>query len=128
SNGKNYCKLIRYLDYYHKFYPHFFKISSAEAKLIDPQERLFLESVWAAIEDAGYTRGRLRTRFPKGGSADVGVFVGVTTNSYHLWAPEERTRGNFVCPTALPCSIANRVSYFFDFNAPSLPVAIACSS
>jgi len=128
ADGKIYCKWGGFLDDYDKFDPHFFKISIAEAKLIDPQERLFLESVWAAIEDAGYTRGRLRTHFPKGGSADVGVFVGVTTNSYHLWAPEERTRGNFVCPTALPWSIANRVSYFFDFNGPSLPVDTACSS
>jgi polyketide synthase PksL len=31
-------------------------------------------------------------------------------------------------PSALPWSIANRVSYFFDFNGPSLPVDTACSS
>ncbi len=128
SEGKIYCKWGGFLDDYDKFDPHFFKIPTAEAKIIDPQERLFLESVWTAIEDAGYTRDRLRTRFPKAGSADVGVFVGVTTNSYHLWAPEERTRGNFVTPGAMPWSIANRVSYFFDFNGPSLPVDTACSS
>ncbi|HKO58101.1 MAG TPA: SDR family NAD(P)-dependent oxidoreductase [Thermoanaerobaculia bacterium] len=128
AEGKIYCKWGGFLDHYDKFDPHFFHISTAEAKAIDPQERLFLQSVWAAIEDAGYTRDSLRTRFAKQGSADVGVFVGVTTNSYHLWAPEERTRGNFVSPTSLPWSIANRVSYFFDFNGPSLPVDTACSS
>ncbi|MEO8033557.1 MAG: type I polyketide synthase, partial [Acidobacteriota bacterium] len=128
SEGKIYCKWGGFLADYDKFDPHFFKISTAEAKIIDPQERLFLESVSAAIEDAGYTRDRLRTRFPKAGSADVGVFVGVTTNSYHLLSPEERTRGNFVTPSAMPWSIANRVSYFFDFNGPSLPVDTACSS
>jgi polyketide synthase PksL len=128
ADGKIYCKWGGFLDDYDKFDPHFFKISTAEAKLIDPQERLFLESAWAAIEDAGYTRESLRARFPKAGSADVGVFVGVTTNSYHLWAPEERSRGNFVTPSALPWSIANRVSYFFDFNGPSMPVDTACSS
>ena len=58
----------------------------------------------------------------------MGVFVGITTNSYHLWAPEEQKRGNFVCPSAMPWSIANRVSYFFDFNGPSMPVDTACSS
>jgi polyketide synthase PksL len=128
SEGKIYCKWGGFLDHYDKFDPHFFKISTAEARMIDPQERLFLESVWAAIEDAGYTRERLRARFPKAGSADVGVFVGVTTNTYDLWAPEERNRGNHVSPTAMPWSIANRVSYFFDFNGPSLPVDSACSS
>jgi polyketide synthase PksL len=128
ADGKIYCKWGGFLDDYDKFDPRFFHISTVEAKVIDPQERLFLESVWTAIEDAGYTRDTLRTHSPKAGSADVGVFVGVTTNSYHLLAPEERIRGNFVSPSAMPWSIANRVSYFFDFNGPSLPVDTACSS
>jgi len=128
ADGKIYCKWGGFLDGHDQFDPHFFKISTAEAKVMDPQERLFLQSVWAAIEDAGYTRDRLRASHPKAGGVDVGVFVGVTTNSYDLWAPEERMRGNFVSPTAMPWSIANRVSYFFDFNGPSLPVDTACSS
>jgi acyl transferase domain-containing protein/acyl carrier protein len=128
ADGKIYCKWGGFLEDHDRFDPRFFHISTAEAKAIDPQERLFLESVWTAIEDAGYTRDSLRTRFPKNGSADVGVFVGVTTNTYHLWAPEERSRGNFVSPTSMPWSIANRVSYFCDFNGPSLPVDTACSS
>ncbi|HXH41886.1 MAG TPA: SDR family NAD(P)-dependent oxidoreductase [Thermoanaerobaculia bacterium] len=128
ADGKIYCKWGGFLDDHDKFDPHFFKIPTAEAGLIDPQERMFLESVWAAVEDAGYTRDGLRLHHPKEGSADVGVFVGVTNNSYHLWAPEERNRGHFVSPTAFPWSIANRVSYFFDFNGPSLPIDTACSS
>ncbi len=128
TDGKIYCKWGGFLADHDKFDPRFFKIPTADAKMMDPQERLFLESVWAAIEDAGYTKEHLRTRFAKAGSGDVGVFVGVTTNSYHLWAPEERSRGNFVAPAAMPWSIANRVSYFFDFNGPSLPIDTACSS
>jgi acyl transferase domain-containing protein len=127
-DGRIYCKWGGFLDDYDKFDPQFFNLSAEEAKVTDPQERLFLESVWAAIENAGYTRESLKTRYPKARSADVGVFVGVTTNSYHLWAPEEHSRGNFVCPNAMPWSIANRVSYFFDFNGPSMPVDTACSS
>ena len=128
ADGKIYCKWGGFLDDYDKFDPQFFKISTAEARIIDPQERLFMQSVWAAIEDAGYTRESLKKRCPKARSADVGVFVGVTTNSYHLWGPEERSRGNNACPSALPWSVANRVSYFFNFNGPSLPVDTACSS
>jgi acyl transferase domain-containing protein len=127
-DGKIYCKWGGFLDEYDKFDPQFFNLSPEEARVTDPQERLFLESVWAAIENAGYTRESLKKRFPKARSADVGVFVGVTTNSYNLWAPEEHSRGNFVCPSAMPWSIANRVSYFFDFNGPSMPVDTACSS
>lgn len=128
ADGKIYCKWGGFLADYDKFDPHFFKISPEEARVIDPQERLFLQSVWAAMEDSGYTRESLKKLCPKAGSADVGVFVGVTTNSYHLWGPEERSRGNNVSPAALPWSIANRVSYFFDFNGPSMPVDTACSS
>jgi polyketide synthase PksL len=128
TKGKIYCKWGGFLDNYDKFDPLFFNISPEEARIMDPQERLFLQSVWAAIEDAGYTRDSLKKRFSKDRGADVGVFVGVTTNSYHLWAPEERSRGNYLCPSAMPWSIANRVSYFFDFNGPSMPVDTACSS
>jgi polyketide synthase PksN len=128
ADGKIYCKWGGFLSDADKFDPHFFKIPTAEAGMIDPQERLFLESAWSAIEDAGYTRDTLRARFPKAGSADVGVYVGVTTNSYHLLGPGEWSRGNYVSPGAMPWSIANRVSYFFDFNGPSLPVDTACSS
>ncbi|MBO0800066.1 MAG: hypothetical protein J2P31_14690, partial [Blastocatellia bacterium] len=71
SEGKIYCKWGGFLDDYDKFDPHFFNIPPEEAKIIDPQERLFLESVWAAIEDAGYTRESLKKRFPKERSADV---------------------------------------------------------
>ena len=128
AEGKIYCKWGGFLDDYDKFDPRFFRISTADARIMDPQERLFLESVWAAIEDAGYTRDRLKTRHPKAGGADVGVFVGVTTNTYDLWSAEERLRGHFVTASAMPWSIANRVSYVFDFNGPSLPVDTACSS
>ncbi|HYC88474.1 MAG TPA: SDR family NAD(P)-dependent oxidoreductase [Thermoanaerobaculia bacterium] len=125
-DGRIYCKWGAFLDDYDKFDPRFFNIPTEEAKIIDPQERLFLQSVWSAIEDAGYTRESLRRRHGKARSADVGVFVGVTTNTYHLLASHEGP--NAVHPSALPWSIANRVSYFFDFNGPSLPVDTACSS
>ena len=128
SDGKTYCKWGGFLDDFDKFDPSFFNVSADEAKNIDPQERLFLASVWSAIEDAGYTRESLKHLYPKEKSASVGVFAGVTTNSYHLLAAEEWTRGNMISPGALPWSIANRVSYFFDFQGPSMPIDTACSS
>ncbi|MBO9699910.1 MAG: SDR family NAD(P)-dependent oxidoreductase [Sporocytophaga sp.] len=127
AEGKIYCKWGGFVNDVDKFDPQFFNISSEEAKIMDPQERLFLQSVWGAIEDAGYSKNSLKKRHPKAKSADVGVFVGVTTNSYSLLAAEEWSRGNVV-PSAQPWSIANRVSYIFDFQGPSMPIDTACSS
>ncbi|MBT2744871.1 MULTISPECIES: SDR family NAD(P)-dependent oxidoreductase [unclassified Lysobacter] len=128
ERGKIYCKRGGFLEDFDKFDAGFFNIADAEADIIDPQERRFLQSAWSAIEDAGYTRERLKQRYPKGKSADVGVFVGVTTNSYQLLAPEAWQRGRMVTPGAMPWSIANRVSYALDLQGPSLPVDTACSS
>ncbi len=128
AEGKIYCKWGSFLNDIDKFDPHFFNIPPEEARYIDPQEKLVLESVWSAIEDAGYTRERLKKLHPKAKSADVGVFIGVTTNSYHLLANDEWRKGNMISTSAYPWSIANRVSYFFDFQGPSMPVDTACSS
>ena len=128
ENGKIYCKWGGFIDDFDKFDAGFFNIADAEAAIIDPQERRFLQSAWSAIEDAGYTRERLKQRYPKGKSADVGVFVGVTTNTYQLLAPEAWQRGRMVTPSAMPWSIANRVSYALDLQGPSMPVDTACSS
>ena len=128
EHGKIYCKRGGFLEDFDKFDAGFFNIADAEADIIDPQERRFLQSAWSAIEDAGYTRERLKQRYPKGKSADVGVFVGVTTNSYQLLAPEAWQRGQMVTPSAMPWSIANRVSYTLDLQGPSIPVDTACSS
>jgi len=74
---------------------------------MDPQERLFLEIAYACNEDAGYTPSRLCK------SRKIGVFAGVTSSTY-------RTDSAY-------WSIANRVSYLFDFQGPSMAIDTACS-
>ncbi|AUX43601.1 uncharacterized protein SOCE26_050510 [Sorangium cellulosum] len=126
--GAIYCKWGGFLDGVDLFDAKFFGISPREAEVMDPQERLFLETAWATFEDAGYTRERLRALSPDDRGAPVGVFVGVTTNTYLLYGPEEWQKGNLVTPVSAPWSIANRVSYLFDLTGPSVPVDTACSS
>ena len=128
NKGKTYSKWGGFLENFDKFDADFFNVSSDEAKDMDPQERLFLSSVWSSIEDAGYTRDSLKKHYPQDKSANVGVFVGVTSSSYHMLAADEWHRGNSITPSAMPWSIANRVSYFFDFQGPSMPIDTACSS
>lgn len=99
-----------------KFDPLEFNISPKEAKLMDPQERLFLEIVSQAMEDSGYTR----KNFEKD---RVGVFVGAMYSHYQLYASKE-------CgiPSSNLSSIANRVSYIMNFNGPSMAIDTMCSS
>jgi acyl transferase domain-containing protein len=114
-----------------RFDPLFFNISPREAEMMDPQERLFLECVYEAIEDAGYARASLAageaSRYP-GSSASVGVYVGVMYEEYQLYGAQEQARGKPVALAGSPSSIANRVSYFFNFNGPSMAVDTMCSS
>jgi len=108
-----------------EFDPLFFNISFKEAETIDPQERLFLQTAYAAIEDAGYTRQRLALNAGKG---NVGVYVGVMWNEYQLLAAGEIALGRPMVLSSGSSSIANRVSYYCNFNGPSIAVDTMCSS
>ncbi|HYJ84997.1 MAG TPA: SDR family NAD(P)-dependent oxidoreductase [Pyrinomonadaceae bacterium] len=119
--GKSYSKWGGFINDVDKFDPLFFNISPAEAELIDPQERLFLETVWQTIEDAGYTRTQLnRTR--------AGVFVGVMYGHYQLFSAENSLQGDGLVFGSSFASIANRASYFFNFKGPSIALDTMCSS
>ena len=61
----------------------FFRISPVEAELMDPQQRMLLETSWAALEDAGIDPGRLR-------GASAGVYVGIANQ--RVPAPAGRPR------------------------------------
>ncbi len=108
KSGKIYTKWGGFIEGIDQFDPLFFKISPKEAKSMDPQERIFLESCYHAIEDAGHTPESL------GRSEKVGVFVGVMNSRY--------------APQPAHFSVANRVSYLFNFQGPSMAVDTACSS
>ena len=119
--GKSYSKWGGFINDVDKFDPLFFNISPAEAELIDPQERLFLETVWQTIEDAGYTRQQLS-------SNRTGVFVGVMYGQYQLLSAENALEGDGLVFGSSYASIANRASYFFNFRGPSIALDTMCSS
>ncbi|HDR9511781.1 TPA: SDR family NAD(P)-dependent oxidoreductase, partial [Burkholderia cepacia] len=127
--GKSYCKWGGFIDGVDEFDPLFFGISPREAECIDPQERLFLQCAYHAIEDAGYTRENLSARatlMEPGGP--VGVFVGVTYGEYNLYGAQALANGEEFGAWSSFASIANRVSYYCNFHGPSLAVDTMCSS
>jgi acyl transferase domain-containing protein/acyl carrier protein len=108
-----------------QFDPQLFNISPAEAGLMDPNQRIFLETVWAALEDAGYGGNKLS-------GTKTGVFVGHSNDFgydyrylINLTAPSQVS---FSVPGNIQSIIASRISYLLDFKGPSIVVNTACSS
>jgi thioester reductase-like protein len=106
-----------------QFDPEFFGIAPKEGSLIDPQERLFLKVAWEALQDAGIDPKELDDE-----QRLIGVYVGALWQDYQHIALEESLKGQAVTVSSQLYSIANRVSYTFNFNGPSLAVDTACSS
>ena len=103
----------------------FFGYSPREAELMDPQQRLFLECAWEALEDAGYD--------PASFPGDVGVFAGAGMNTYALNVLADPEVLDSVGSFQLMIGndkdfLATRVSYKLDLNGPSLAVQTACST
>ncbi len=75
AEGKTYCKWAGFIDGVDKFDPLFFNLAHAEAEVMDPQQRIFLEESWKAFENAGYSAKSLSNR-------KCGVFVGAAVGDY----------------------------------------------
>jgi amino acid adenylation domain-containing protein len=104
----------------------FFGIHPREAEVMDPQQRIFLETCWIALERAGYAPNRI--------DAIVGVFGGVSFNTFYLYAlhgrpdllemvgPEQVMFGNE------KDYVTTRVAYKLGLKGPALNVSTACST
>lgn len=128
EQGCHYSKWGGFIEGVDEFDARFFHISPLEAETIDPQERLFLEHAWMAIEDAGYTRASLQTLEENNLTAQVGVYAGVMYGEYQLFGAEASLQGNRMGFASNLASIANRVSYFLNLHGPSMAVDTMCSS
>jgi surfactin family lipopeptide synthetase A len=102
----------------------FFKLSPAEASLIDPGQRLFLETACHAMEDAGYGGTKLW-------GCRTGVFIGTTghLDEYSQFVEAgESPDPNLLLAAQTPSILASRLSYHFNLKGPALLVDTACSS
>ena len=105
-----------------KFDADFFHISPREAELMDPQQRIAMEIVWAAMEDAGYNPRQFS-------GSKIGLFIGIWTSDYGELLTKSAMPVYPHTPTGASFSIlTNRISYFLNFHGPSAPVDTACSS
>ena len=119
--GRSYCKWGGFLAEVDQFDALFFNLAPLDAQFIDPQQRLFLETVWNLLEGSGYTRQRLQSSY----EGNVGVYVGSMYNQYGTVQADIASDAVSNSPQG---GIANRVSYFFGLQGPSIAIDTMCSS
>jgi acyl transferase domain-containing protein/acyl carrier protein len=103
-----------------------FGLSPREAEIMDPQHRVFLETAWEALENAGYA--------PGGAALPAGVYAGASLNSY-LIASLMTNPEVMLAAGAYQAMLANdkdflatRVSYKLNLKGPGVTIQTACST
>ncbi len=125
------CRFGAYLDLdvIDRFDAAFFRISPVEAQLLDPQQRLILETSWRALEDAGIDPDELK-------DSPAGVYAGISNNDYRglileaseNTGPAEPAASLYaVTGTSLNTAIG-RVAFALGLGGPAMAVDTACSS
>jgi acyl transferase domain-containing protein len=106
-----------------KFDALHFNISPKEAELMDPQQRITLEAVYHALEDAGIASDALK-------GSNAGVFIGVSSSDYATLIHQQPGLASHAqSPIGTAFSVlVNRISYLLDVHGPSEPIDTACSS
>lgn len=106
------------------FDAEFFNYLPREAELMDPQQRQLLQVAYHALEDAGYP--------PSQKKMNVGVFVGVSPNSYlqnNILANTDLINSiEYLQISALNDKAATTLAYKFNLSGPALQIVSACSS
>jgi acyl transferase domain-containing protein/acyl carrier protein len=121
----DYVKSGVVLEEVEMFDAQFFGYTPREGQLLDPQQRVFLECAWEALENAGHDPSRF------GGA--IGVFAGIAQNSYqNLLSADPALSGFLTGVDGMIASdkdfLATRVSYKLGLKGPSLTVQTACST
>lgn len=127
-----YVKARGVLEGVEHFDAGFFGFTPREAELMDPQHRIFLETAWTALEDAGHDPARF--------AGAIGVYAGQSLPTYLLAnlcsdrAAIDQLTGGYQAdgyPTVLGNDkdyLTTRVSYKLDLTGPSMTVQTACST
>jgi acyl transferase domain-containing protein/acyl carrier protein len=113
------------LDRIDQFDASFFGYSPREAEVIDPQQRLFLETAWEALEAAGWS--------PSSVKGLVGVYAGVGLGTYliNLYSNPSLvdSMGGFQIGIGNDKDhLTSRVSYKLNLEGPSVTVQTTCST
>jgi acyl transferase domain-containing protein len=124
QHGKAMCRSGSFLNGIAQFDPLFFNISGLEATCMDPQQRLFLEESWRALEDAGYAGVGVD-------AMQCGVYVGCAGSGYNRliensdFAEEPPAQAFWGNASSI---LAARITYYLNLHGPAVAIDTACSS
>ncbi|MEM1255606.1 MAG: amino acid adenylation domain-containing protein [Cyanobacteria bacterium P01_H01_bin.21] len=125
-DAPNYVKASAVLEDIELFDANFFNLTPKQAAMADPQQRLFIESAWEALEQSGYN--------PHTYSGAIGVYAGSSLSTYLL---HNLLRGQIMQPSMESIQtllsndkdyLATQVSYKLNLKGPSLSIQTACST
>jgi acyl transferase domain-containing protein len=123
ARDPRYVRAAGVVDGIDLFDAELFGYTPGEAAVTDPQQRLFLECAWEALEDAGCDPDRFPGR--------IAVYGGASQSTYRLvnLAGRSRTVSGFQAAIATNSDfLATRVSYKLNLRGPSVTVQTACST
>ncbi|MYB56380.1 MAG: SDR family NAD(P)-dependent oxidoreductase [Gemmatimonadetes bacterium] len=120
------CRFGAFVDDIDQFDDAFFRISPVEAELLDPQQRMMLETSWEALEDAGIDPEGLRESL-------TGVYTGISNDEYRMLVVDSSKPAEAAsCLYALSGTNLNgasgRVSFVLGLRGPAKAVDAACAS
>jgi acyl transferase domain-containing protein/acyl carrier protein len=107
-----------------KFDAEFFRISTREAKFVDPNQRVALETTWHALENAGIIPDSLQ-------ESATGVFLGSMFHDYEVLLERGNLKNQnlkYLDIGTSQAAIAGRISYTLGLQGPSMTIDTACSS
>ncbi len=120
------CRYGAFVDDIDQFDASFFRISPVEAELLDPQQRMMLETTWEALEDAGIDPARLK-------GSRAGVYTGISNDEYRMLVvdsslPSEAAGSLYALSGTNLNGTSGRVSFVLGLMGPAKAVDAACAS
>ena len=120
------CRYGAFVDDIDKFDAAFFRISPVEAELLDPQQRMMLETSWEALEDAGIDPLKLKHSL-------TGMYTGISNDEYRMLVldtsrPAEAAGSLYALSGTNLNGTAGRVSFVLGLMGPAKAVDAACAS
>ncbi|WP_228731246.1 beta-ketoacyl synthase N-terminal-like domain-containing protein [Clostridium zeae] len=116
---------LSYMKEIDKFDNGFFGINLNEAQLMDPNQRIFLQIAWQALEDAGYAGNKIK-------GTKTGIYMAVCNSIVEQYSKYiEHADPSFIGSIVLgnlKSVMASRLSYILDLKGPALAIDTACSS